>query len=61
MISINNSFDRCLVRLGDPMARLPQDGLCDETARLGIDTEANVPMDTNEDTGKKGSKTGKRK
>ena len=62
MISLNNGLERCLVRLGDPMARLPQDGsLCDETARLGIDAEVNVPMDTNDDTGRKGSKTGKRK
>ena len=60
-IAINNGFERCLVMLGDPMAKLPQDGLCDETARLGIDNEANVPMDTNEDSGKKGSKAGKRK
>ena len=61
MISINNSLDRCLVAVGDPVARLPQDGsLCDETARLGLDAEINVPMDTNDDAGKRG-KAGKRK
>ena len=59
-IAVNNGFERCLHMLGDTEARLPQDGLCYETAKLGIDNEANIPMDI-EESGKKGRAAGKRK
>ena len=47
--------------LGDTEARMSQDGLCDETAKLGVnDDEAIMPMDI-EESGKKSRSSGKRK
>ena len=60
-VAVTSGFERCFHMLGDTEARMSQDGLCDETAKLGVnDDEAIMPMDI-EESGKKSRTSGKRK